>query len=222
MLLATQASRWRALGPGRADHRTSLNLYQLPVRIFTFGEMKRQRNKIARKGFKCGIFLAHRPGGPSEMELKKSALVSLLMMLLLPCASAFHHQAVTLRRRHVELRAVSEEGAYGVLGSAASCVVLWSEFTLKTTGCGLPAGPFGALGALEGISYLTIIGIIGASLSTKLKTGKGLPSGPGGLLGAAEGLSYLAAAVGIVVLGLQINDYGYVPNAVPIEGGKCS
>ena len=37
--------------------------------------------------------------------------------------------------------------------------VLYSEYVLKTTGCGLPAGPGGALGALEGISYLVVAGI---------------------------------------------------------------
>lgn len=78
------------------------------------------------------------------------------------------------------------------------------------------------LGALEGISYLTIVGLIGASAVTKVRTGRGLPSGPFGLLGAAEGLAYLVALAGIVVLALQIKDYGYIPNAVPVEGGACS
>ena len=42
------------------------------------------------------------------------------------------------------------------------------------------------------------------------------------MLGAAEGLSYLAALAGLVVLALQITNYGYIPNAVPMEGGMCS
>ncbi|EKX41882.1 hypothetical protein GUITHDRAFT_159869 [Guillardia theta CCMP2712] len=100
--------------------------------------------------------------------------------------------------------------------------MLWSEYTLKTTGCGLPAGPGGALGALEGVSYLWVVGLVAYSLYTKVKTGKGLPPGPGGILGAAEGLAFLAVLAGVVVLGLQIKDYGYIPNAVPTEGGKCS
>jgi len=100
--------------------------------------------------------------------------------------------------------------------------VLYSEFTLKTTGCGLPAGPFGLVGAAEGISYLATIGIAGASLATKAKTGSGLPAGPAGLLGAAEGLAFLAIVSGFAVLGFQLADYGYIPNAVPIEGGVCS
>jgi hypothetical protein len=39
---------------------------------------------------------------------------------------------------------------------------------LQTTGCGLPPGPGGALGGLEGISYLAIVGIVGWSLYTKV------------------------------------------------------
>ena len=61
------------------------------------------------------------------------------------------------------------------LGLVACPVVFWSEYVLKTTGCGLPAGPGGALGALEGISYLVVAGIFGWSIVKKVTTGKGLP-----------------------------------------------
>ncbi|XP_022751378.1 uncharacterized protein LOC111300040 [Durio zibethinus] len=72
-------------------------------------------------------------------------------------------------------------------GLVASPVIAWSLYTLKTTGCGLPPGPGGSIGALEGLSYLVVVGIVGWSLYTKAKTGSGLPNGPFGLLGAAEG-----------------------------------
>ena len=49
-----------------------------------------------------------------------------------------------------------------------------------------------------------------------------MPAGENGLLGAAEGLSFLTAAAGLAVLGFQVVDYGYIPNAVPVEGGVCS
>ena len=88
--------------------------------------------------------------------------------------------------------------------------------------CGLPAGPFGLIGAAEGISYLVVIGFVAAALLSKVTSGKGLPAGPGGLLGAAEGLSFLTALAGLAVLGFQLTDYGYVPEAVPIEGGVCT
>ncbi|GAQ86242.1 hypothetical protein KFL_002780060 [Klebsormidium nitens] len=91
----------------------------------------------------------------------------------------------------------------------------WSLFTLKTTGCGLPPGPGGALGGLEGISYLAIVGIVGWSLYTKVKTGSGLPQGPFGLLGAVEGLSYLLCLAGLVVLGFQVVDHGFIPSPTP-------
>jgi hypothetical protein len=123
----------------------------------------------------------------------------------------------------------AEEEEVGPLGLAATAlglvaapVVLYSEYVLKTTGCGLPAGPGGALGALEGISYLVVVGIAGASIYKKVKTGTGLPAGPAGLLGAVEGLSFLAVLVGAVVLGLTIKDFGSVPEAVPVDGGRCS
>uniref|UniRef100_A0A7R9UN66 Uncharacterized protein n=1 Tax=Diacronema lutheri TaxID=2081491 RepID=A0A7R9UN66_DIALT len=112
--------------------------------------------------------------------------------------------------------------ALGALGVFASLVCFVSEFTLKTTGCGLPAGPGGLYGAVEGLSYLAIVALIGWSVATKVQTGKGLPAGPFGLLGAAEGLAYLAALAGIVIAGLTVVDYGSIPNAVPSEGARCS
>jgi len=116
----------------------------------------------------------------------------------------------------------SDQVVAGVGGTAAALLVLGSEAVLKTTGCGLPAGPAGLIGAAEGISYLSVVGFVGWSLWTKTTTGSGLPAGPIGLLGLAEGLSFLAAAVGLAVLGFQVADYGYIPNAVPMEGGMCS
>jgi hypothetical protein len=52
--------------------------------------------------------------------------------------------------------------------------------------------------------------------------GSGLPSGPKGILGLAEGSSFLAVFSGLIVLGFQVFDFGYIPNAVPMEGGMCS
>mmetsp|Transcript_26571 Transcript_26571/g.32186 ORF Transcript_26571/g.32186 Transcript_26571/m.32186 type:complete len:190 (+) Transcript_26571:154-723(+) len=115
----------------------------------------------------------------------------------------------------------SDQIIVGTAGSLAALIVLYSEFILSQTGCGLPAGPFGLVGAAEGLSYLSVVGLVCYSLYTKIKTGSGLPAGPAGVLGAAEGLSFLAALFGIVVLVLQIGNYGYIPNAVPMEGGMC-
>mmetsp|Transcript_22613 Transcript_22613/g.45788 ORF Transcript_22613/g.45788 Transcript_22613/m.45788 type:complete len:195 (+) Transcript_22613:84-668(+) len=115
----------------------------------------------------------------------------------------------------------SEQTILGVSGFIASLIMLYSESTLFQTGCGLPAGPFGLVGAAEGVSYLGVVGLVGYSLFTKITTGSGLPAGPKGILGAAEGVAYLAILAGILVLVAQVTNYGYIPNAVPMEGGMC-
>lgn len=90
------------------------------------------------------------------------------------------------------------------LGLLANPLCLWSEYTLKTTGAGLPPGPGGALGAAEGLSYLVVLGVVGWSAITKVTTGSGLPAGPSGLLGAVEGFSYLTLLAGVIVFALQL------------------
>ena len=94
--------------------------------------------------------------------------------------------------------------ASGVFGCVAAPVVIWSAYTLATTGEGLPPGPSGALGALEGVSYLVVVALVVWSVYTKGKTGGGLPAGPVGLLGAAEGLSYLALVAAVGAFGFQL------------------
>eukprot|EP00563_Minutocellus_polymorphus_P021059 CAMPEP_0197717194 /NCGR_PEP_ID=MMETSP1434-20131217/1816_1 /TAXON_ID=265543 /ORGANISM="Minutocellus polymorphus, Strain CCMP3303" /LENGTH=207 /DNA_ID=CAMNT_0043301685 /DNA_START=82 /DNA_END=705 /DNA_ORIENTATION=- len=115
----------------------------------------------------------------------------------------------------------NDELVLGLSGTLASLIVFYSEYTLSQTGCGLPAGPGGIYGAMEGLSYLEVAGIFILSLINKVTTGKGLPSGRFGALGAAEGLSFLAVFGGIGVLAYQMTHYGYIPNAVPMEGGMC-
>ena len=85
----------------------------------------------------------------------------------------------------------------------------------------MPAGPYGLIGAVEGISYLGTTLLVGYSIYTKIKSGNGLPAGPYGFLGVAEGLAYAALLAGIVVLISQVVNYGYIPNAVPMEDGMC-
>ncbi|XP_042490924.1 uncharacterized protein LOC122070787 [Macadamia integrifolia] len=106
-------------------------------------------------------------------------------------------------------------------GLVSTPVIGWSLYTLKTTGCGLPPGPGGSIGALEGVSYLVVVGITAWSLYTKTKTGSGLPNGPYGLLGAVEGLSYLALLTIVVVFGLQFLEQGSLPGPVPVPGDQC-
>lgn len=138
-----------------------------------------------------------------------------------PCSSIKTTATTTTTTTLYLTTSESDQTVIGLSGTVMALVVLYSEFTLKNTGCGLPAGPFGIVGFLEGISYLGIVGIAGYSLYNKVKTGSGLPAGPGGVLGAAEGLSFLAIVVGLVVLGFQVSEYGYIPNAVATEGSIC-
>ena len=106
-------------------------------------------------------------------------------------------------------------GPIGAAGVVSNVICDYSLYVLKTTGCGLPPGPFGLEGAAEGISYLLVVGLFGWSLFTKIKTGSGLPAGPGGLLGAAEGLSFLTILGGIVIAALNLSEYGFLPGFLP-------
>ncbi|GAB0496597.1 hypothetical protein MMPV_007910 [Pyropia vietnamensis] len=96
-----------------------------------------------------------------------------------------------------------------------------SEYALLTTGCGLPPGPGGLIGAVEGIGYLAVAGVVLWSVATKVKTGKGLPAGPGGVLGAVEGLAWLLAVGGLGAAGFVVWKFGGLPEAVPGAGSRC-
>jgi len=111
----------------------------------------------------------------------------------------------------------------GILGILASLVVLRSEFVLKTTGCGLPAGPYGLVGAIEGISYLGVAATAATAIATTVTINNDNNNNYdiGVLRRLATSLSYSAIIFGIVVVAFQIFDYGYIPNAVPMEGGMC-
>eukprot|EP01041_Mallomonas_annulata_P004150 gene4150-8251_t len=107
----------------------------------------------------------------------------------------------------------------GVSGTVSNLICGYSLFVLKTTGCGLPPGPFGLEGAAEGISYLVVIGIFLWSLVTKVKSGRGLPDGPFGILGLAEGLSFLTVIAGVAIGVINLGEYGFLPGFLPND--KC-
>ena len=96
--------------------------------------------------------------------------VVFLLALQLPCAAALA-PALPQRRtalRHGQLAMQADgrraSGDWAVPALACQPVMYWSLYTLKTTGCGLPAGPFGLFGAAEGISYLIVAGVVVAAL----------------------------------------------------------
>ena len=156
--------------------------------------------------------------------------VVFLLALQLPCAAALA-PALPQRRtalRHGQLAMQADgrraSGDWAVPALVCQPVMYWSLYTLKTTDCGLPAGPFGLFGAAEGISYLIVAGVVVAALVKKATTGSGFEDEEGALplKGLAEGLCFLTAIVGLAVLGAQLLEYGFVPEAVPVEGGRCS
>ena len=56
-------------------------------------------------------------------------------------------------------REVRQQAVIGIAGCAACGVMGWSLVTLRNTGCGLPPGPLGLVGAAEGVSYLYVVGL---------------------------------------------------------------
>jgi hypothetical protein len=113
------------------------------------------------------------------------------------------------------------ETAAVALALPSLAVVGVSEATLLGSGCGLPPGPGGSLGAAEGVGYLVVAGLVVWSAVRKFRTGSGLRPGPGGVLGAVEGLAWLAALVGVSAAGYVAWRYGGLPNPVPATGSRC-
>lgn len=166
------------------------------------------------------------------MQASEVLLLSSTPLTSLPSLRRRPYNCSTARRPNgcylplkVQAMAKDQTGSgNGVLDKAAIAgglistpVIAWSLYTLKTTGCGLPPGPGGSIGALEGVSYLAVVGIVVWSAYTKAKTGSGLPNGPSGLLGAVEGLSYLSLLAIIVVFGLQFAEQGSLPGPLPSD-----
>lgn len=110
-------------------------------------------------------------------------------------------------------------GAVGAVGIGANGITDYSLYVLKSTGCGLPPGPFDLIGAAEGVGYLTVTLLLVWSISKKIRTGSGLPPGPAGLLGASAGLSFLTLLAAIVIAGWNLNEYGFLPF---MEASTCT
>lgn len=99
--------------------------------------------------------------------------------------------------------------AISVVGLIAQPVVWLSLYNVATIGAGLPAGPFGLVGAVEGLSYLVIVGLVGSVLYRNIQSS----DSP---IGTTEKLSCVTLAAGLVVLASLIVQQGCVPNAKPI------
>ncbi len=105
-------------------------------------------------------------------------------------------------------------------GLIAQPVVWVSLCFVATTGAGLPPGPFGLVGAAEGVSYLVVLALVARSLFRGLVAGEGKEEeeeGPNsGSIALAERLSSASLVAGILVLAGLVAQQGCVPNAKPI------
>ena len=115
-----------------------------------------------------------------ERRNMMSCLILLLFVSNLFFIESFTYNVRSvLRKTQFKMTASSESDdklytTLGATGLVANAICDYSLYVLKTTGCGLPAGPFGLVGAAEGVSYLSVVGILGWSLFTKVKTGSGM------------------------------------------------
>ena len=101
--------------------------------------------------------------------------------------------------------------AFGAVGILAQPVVWTSLYSVITTGGGLPAGPFGLIGAFEGISYLIVVALAARSVIVKKDQREDYI-----LLDYATKSSNLALIAGLVALIVVSSSRGCVPNAKPI------
>ena len=96
-------------------------------------------------------------------------------------------------------------------GLAANPVALASLVSLSSTGCGLPKGPFGLLGAIETLSYLIIAGIVfswtpeeggigSAGLGLGERDVESAPPGGPSLQGAVEIVSFFVFLAAFLLL----------------------
>ena len=107
-----------------------------------------------------------------------------------------------------------------LFGLVALPVVWISLYFVVTTGGGLPAGPWGLLGATEGLSYLAIVGfsvwvLIKAITKSTTETRRS-DEEESLLLDIVERLSFLSLLAGLLALASLVVEQGCVPNAKPI------
>ena len=102
----------------------------------------------------------------------------------------------------------SEVLSFEIIGLICQPVVWTSFYSVATTGGGLPAGPGGSIGAVEGFSYLIVVVF---ALFPSL-----LSSFVSGAATTVTTISRLTMAIGFFILIGLIIDRGCVPNAKPI------
>lgn len=103
----------------------------------------------------------------------------------------------------------NESTLWNLTGIAFQPLVWLSLLSVVTTGSGLPAGPFGIIGGLEGIAYLVVVGLAGSLLWKRLvsKNNEIIQS---------EKISLITVGLGLLALLSLVADQGCVPNAKPL------
>lgn len=96
----------------------------------------------------------------------------------------------------------------GSVGVVSQPVVWLSLYFVATTGGGLPAGPFGLLGAVEGLAYLSVVGLVIRRMFVRVKACD--------ILETAENLSLLTLGASLLVLTSLVAQQGCIPNAKPL------
>ena len=103
------------------------------------------------------------------------------------------------------------------VGLLAQPIVWISLFCVSTTGGGLPEGPYGLVGALEGLSYLTVVGWAAAALFwTNQPSAAAAAAAAAAEVTLSKRLSLFTIGIGLWVLVQLVTDQGCVPNAKPI------
>lgn len=87
---------------------------------------------------------------------------------------------------------------------------------MRTTGGGYPAGPFGLLGLLEGMSYLIVVGFAAAFAWKNLIVDSSDKKDVVSAEDWAERASVISLVLALVVLLSLVVDRGCVPNAKPL------
>lgn len=95
--------------------------------------------------------------------------------------------------------------AVDTVGLVAQPIVWVSLVNVASTRAGLPAGPFGLIGALEGLSYLLVVVLAGATIVRKENT-----------ILRSQQCSLGTLVLALLVLVKLIVDQGCIPNAKPI------
>ena len=119
------------------------------------------------------------------------------------------HTNTRVSSSHLLLSKNDESGGESLastVGLAAQPVVWVSLYTVATTGAGLPAGPFGLIGAVEGLSYVAML----VFCATAVFRGKNRE------MTTTETVSLATLGLSLIAVAGLIADQGCIPNAKPI------